>query len=309
MAVLRMAVARRRCRGGRVAVVVVAMLVQVRDDTAHLPVAVELRDALPLCGAEDGGGLDGAPRAVEQLGVRVQTADRLLEQRQLRLGSEVELVEQHDVGALHLLAHQVNHLPRVVLRVAVRAQVLPLLDAVPLLELCEEGGRVDDGDEGVEAGAVQVLRHGELRVLEVVADLARLRHARGLDDDVVPLHVAPLRAPHHRPDRLEELLAERAARAAVGELNQVLLLGEAALARRLARDERLVDVDRRHVVDDDADQQPGLVLEQVLEQRRLARSEEARDQRHRHDVMLRLGLARTLGGRLGHVFSTRPRLL
>ena len=42
-----------------------------------------------------------------------------------------------------------------------------------------------------------------------------------------------------------------------------------------------VDVDRRHVVDEHGDPQPLAVVEQVLQRRRLARAEEAAEERHR----------------------------
>jgi hypothetical protein len=123
--------------------------------------------------------------------------------------------------------------------------------------------------------------------------------------------LAPLAgARHHLADGVEELLAERAAGAAVLELDHVLLPRRAAAARRLGRHQALVNVDLRDVVDDDANLEPQLVLQQVLEQRRLARTEESRQDRHRHDVPLRprIGTIQRAGP-LGQWFGAHRRVL
>jgi len=61
-------------------------------------------------------------------------------------------------------------------------------------------------------------------------------------------------------------------------------LGADAAARALAH-ELCIDVDRGHVVDHHAHAQAALVLQQLLQHRRLARAEEAREQRDRHALL------------------------
>ena len=80
------------------------------------------------------------------------------------------LVEDEDVGALDLLAHEIHHLPSAV-NVLARAKVWPVLQLVPLLELIQESGAVDHRDHGVQPGALQGLWLRDERAAEVVAHL------------------------------------------------------------------------------------------------------------------------------------------
>ena len=80
------------------------------------------------------------------------------------------LVEDEDVGALNLLAHEIHHLPSAV-NVFARAKVWPVLQLVPLLELLQESGAVDHRDHGVQSGAHQGLWLRDERAAEVVAHL------------------------------------------------------------------------------------------------------------------------------------------
>ena len=80
------------------------------------------------------------------------------------------LVEDEDVGALNLLAHEIHHLPSAV-NVLARAKVWPVLQLVPLLELIQESGAVDHRDHGVQPGAHQGLWLRDERAAEVVAHL------------------------------------------------------------------------------------------------------------------------------------------
>ena len=80
------------------------------------------------------------------------------------------LVEDEDVGALNLLAHEIHHLPSAV-NVFARAKVWPVLQLVPLLELIQESGAVDHRDHGVQPGALQELWLRDERAAEVVAHL------------------------------------------------------------------------------------------------------------------------------------------
>ena len=89
-------------------------------------------------------------------------------------------------------------------------------------------------------------------------------------------------------ERREQILAQRAADTAVGELDHLLLL----LQHSAATHELRVDIHRRHVVDDDGDAVAVAVVQQVIEQRRLAGPEEARQHSHRQRL-------RQSGRRLG----------
>ena len=88
------------------------------------------------------------------------------------------LVEDEDVGALDLLAHEIHHLPSAVDEIA-RAEVWPVLQLVPLLKLLQEGRAVDHGDHGVQLGALQELWLRDERVAEVVAHLQAPRKGGG----------------------------------------------------------------------------------------------------------------------------------
>ena len=91
------------------------------------------------------------------------------------------LVEDEDVGALDLLAHEIHHLPSAVDEIA-RAEVWPVLQLVPLLKLLQEGRAVDNGDHGVQLGALQELWLRDERVAEVVAHLQAPRKGGGRGD-------------------------------------------------------------------------------------------------------------------------------
>jgi hypothetical protein len=140
------------------------------------------------------------------------------------------------------------------------------IDAAVVLD---EGPGVHDGDHGVDprhvAEASAILgaeveggRHGH-----------RLAHPGALDQQrVEPPFAGEL---GHLYD---EVLAQRAADAPVGHLDQLLLgAGQPADALHQGR----VDVDLAHVVDDDGDPLAFPVREHVVEQGRLARAQEARE--------------------------------
>lgn len=78
--------------------------------------------------------------------------------------------------------------------------------------------------------------------------------------------------------RVEELVAHGTARTAILQLHRIILL---ALVGPVP--EQLgIDVDFGHVVHNHAHAQPLLILQNVLEQRRLARAQEARDEGDGH---------------------------
>ena len=71
-------------------------------------------------------------------------------------------------------------------------------------------------------------------------------------------------------DRGEEVLAQRAADASVRQLDHLLL----HLKHIRAPHELGVNVDRRHVVDDDGDAVAGAIAQQMVQEGRLASTEE-----------------------------------
>ena len=112
-------------------------------------------------------------------------------------------------------------------------------------------------------------------------------------------------------ERLEEVFPQRAADAAIGELDHLLLLLQHAAATHELR----VDVDRSHVVDDDGDPEVCAVVQHVVEQRRFPGAKEAGEHRHRqrpratslaHDLG-RLDHRRVRGGRCGDDVTPREK--
>ena len=97
-----------------------------------------------------------------------------------------------------------------------------------------------------------------------MADLGRIRHAAGLDDDVVNLTPA-------LADTVEgqhEAVGQRAADAAAGQVDRLAVV---------AGDEVGVDIDVAKIVDQHSQAEALAVAKQVVEQRRLAGTEIAAD--------------------------------
>ena len=115
-------------------------------------------------------------------------------------------------------------------------------------------------------------RAGKSRAHGASARTATRARARARADLLAPLDEAA--------ERLDEVTAHRAARAAVVHRDEVLL------RLQLVGDELLVDVDLAELVLDDADALLALLHEDVVDQRRLAGAEEARDDRERRLVRL-----------------------
>ena len=187
------------------------------------------------------------------LGRRVHLPQEGLDRAELLLGHQVGLVDQQQVGKLELVAQQVGDGALVAL------DLLPAAvdERVHRGELLEDRRRVDDGHEVVQArDVVQRDAGGLVAEREGLGDGHRLGDARRLDEHVVE---AVLR--RERRERREQVLAQRAADAAVRELDHLLLL-------------------LQHAVDDHGDPPARAVVQQVVEQRRLPRAEEAREHRH-----------------------------
>ena len=167
---------------------------------------------------------------------------RLLDALERRRVDQVGLVEQHQVGEGHLLGRLVE-----------------LVDV--LLEVLG----VDHRDDGVELELVLELVVEE----EGLRHRARVRHARGLDEDVVEL-VAAL---HELAEDADQVAAHRAADAAVVGLEQ-LLFG--------ADDELAVDADLAEFVLDDGDALAVLLGEDAVQERGFSGAKEAREYRDRY---------------------------
>ena len=232
-----------------------------------------LRVLLGLLHREARGGeqrlrLDHRVLGAHDLGRRVHFPQEGRHRAELLLGHQVGLVDEQQVGKLELVAQQVGDGALVAL------DLLPAAvgERVDRGELLEDRRRVDDGDEVVEGrDVVQRDAGGLVAERERLGDGHRLGDPRRLDEHVVE---AALR--RERRERREQVLAQRAADAAVRELDHLLLLVQHAAAAH----ELSVDVDARHVVDDHGDPPARAVVQQVVEQRRLPRAEEAREHRH-----------------------------
>ena len=133
---------------------------------------------------------------------------------------------------------------------------------------------LDVDQRGDAVDAVVVLQH---RVgVEGLQDGRRVGEPRRLEE-----HGVEVLPPVLEPDeRLHEVAAHRAARAAVVHRDE--LLGR----RDVLGDERLVDVDRAKLVLDHADLLAVLLVQDVVDERRLARAEEAGDDRHRQLLLV-----------------------
>mmetsp|Transcript_25467 Transcript_25467/g.81464 ORF Transcript_25467/g.81464 Transcript_25467/m.81464 type:complete len:623 (+) Transcript_25467:165-2033(+) len=230
--------------------------------------------------AEQRGRRELAVLRAHQLGRRVDLAQEGLDRAELRLAHEVALVDEEEIGELELVTEQV----RDGALVALGGLPSAVDQRVHRVELLEDGRGVDDRDEVVQARDIAQAHAARLvREGEGLGDGERLRDARRLDKDVVEAALG-----RERGERGEQVLAQRAADAAVRELDHLLLLLEnASLPHQLG-----VDVDRGHIVDHHRDAVALAVVEHVVEQRRLAGSEEAGQDRHGQRAALSASLAR-----------------
>mmetsp|Transcript_2908 Transcript_2908/g.9521 ORF Transcript_2908/g.9521 Transcript_2908/m.9521 type:complete len:485 (-) Transcript_2908:90-1544(-) len=228
------------------------------------------------------------------------------------LAHKVELVEHHHVRRLHLLHEQVDHLAarggldgrgrrgvrqlcsEALLRRRGRGrlhEVLPLAELLDAVHLLRKRGRVHDGHHARQAHHVGDLIAHVSCLLERIAHEPGLGDARRLDDDVVVALLVDVGEGYELAQGGEELVAGVAADAAVLQLDHVHLIaraGRRAVRAALLSDEFRVHVHGGHVVHKDTAAHALLVLEDVLEQRRLARPEEAREDGHRRRVVLLL---------------------
>ena len=200
-------------------------------------------DAEHAVEVDDGvGGLDHLRDGVDGL-------DRVHDLRELRLGHEIDLVEQDAVSKGHLLDGFVDGAVRLLL-LKVDADVLGVRQA----------------QDGVDAVGVRDLGVDEERE----RDGRGVGEAGGLDDDVVEI----LRAVLEREQRAHQVAAHGAAHAPVVHGDDVLLF------LHVLAHERIVDGHRAELILDDGDELAVIALKDVVHQRGLARAEETGDDGH-----------------------------
>ena len=171
-------------------------------------------------------------------GQRVQATQRGLHLRELRAGDEVHLVEHDLIGEPDLLA-----------------RLFGVGDAV------EHMAGVHHGGDAVESRPrLHVLVHEE-----GLRHRARVREARGLDDDGVERALAPRRLPPHQPAHdADQVAAHGAADAAVVHLEHFLVGGG---------HEVVVDADLAELVDDHRVAAAVILGEDAVQERGLAGAE------------------------------------
>jgi hypothetical protein len=134
-------------------------------------------------------------------------------------------------------------------------------------EVGQQVVRVDDGDHRVDCRDVVQAVAGFVGEVEGGGHRHRLGDAGRFDQQRVEAAFGG-QAAHF----LQEVIAQRAADAAVAHLDE-LLVGAREL--RLAADDLRVDVDLAHVVDDDRDAPALAVAQHMVQQRGLAGAEKA----------------------------------
>mmetsp|Transcript_21979 Transcript_21979/g.52798 ORF Transcript_21979/g.52798 Transcript_21979/m.52798 type:complete len:379 (+) Transcript_21979:789-1925(+) len=257
-----------------------------RGRRAEVVLVVPLRHPrLPLR-SEDNVGADLPEGACGHLGAGVEGLDDGLQTRHRRGIHHIRLVEEDVVSDFNLFREQLHH-PAV--RVRLQAVLLDKVGAhfeggAGLVHV-EEVARVDHRHHVLEGCVVEsgvLLRsHHEERLPHVLG----LGHPGRLDDDAI-VHLALFgRDDQQLQQRLQQFVGRRAAGAAVLELHHVRGVDQLSsdlhrlLLLAVGDDKLRVDVDRRDVVDDHADLEPALVLQHLPQERGLARSKEAREER------------------------------
>ena len=159
---------------------------------------------------------------------------------------------------------EIDHAPLVVLGPGLAA----VGEAVFARVVAEEVVGVHHGHHRVEPR--QVVQAAALLVGEGerLGDRQRFGDAGAFDDQTIETTL-----PCERRHLLQQILAQRAANAAVGHLDEFFL--GSVEGRTAAFEERGVDVHLAHVVDDEGDPAVLAVVEQMVEQRGLSGSEEA----------------------------------
>ena len=175
------------------------------------------------------------------------------------------LVEHHDIGELDLVDQQIDQRALVLFAKALAA----VADEVMTGIVVQKVHRVDHRHHRVEARGIRQAFAVLVAEIEGGGHRKRLGDAGALDQQVI--EAALLGQPAHLD---QQVVAQRAADAAVGHLDQ-LLLGLAEVCATVAHEVR-VDVHLGHVVDDHRDAAALAIVEHVVEKRGLPGPEEAR---------------------------------
>ncbi len=204
--------------------------------SAFAPVALVIAVRLKQADAQDQRKRHLAARGAHDARMLRDDADLLRDGIHIMRGDEVALVEQNDVAVDELVACR---------------RALEQVEA----EACGVGHRNDR----VEPDAI-----AEFGAQEGQHDRQRVGEAGGLDHQVVDLAGEPQDA----AQRVDEIVVDRAADAAVAQLDHVGIGGD---------DQLVVDADVAELVDDDRGAHALLAGQDVIEQRGFAAAEEASD--------------------------------
>ena len=221
--------------------------------------------------------------------------------RRLRLGDarridEVAFVEDDEIGAGDLIIEY--FLDRVVVRERAVGGALSG-QGVEVVGDAAAGQRraVDDDHDAVDSDAAL-----DRRPMERLHQRLRQSEARGLDHDMLDAV-----ARQDGVERRHEFVRDRAAQAAIGQFDDVLL-GAGLIAAAL--EDFAVDADVAELVDDDGEAAALRVRQHVPDQRRLAGAEEAGDDGagNAREALPRAAHASTSSKPIGGTRAMRPRL-
>lgn len=184
--------------------------------------------------------------------------------RPRRIVDCIHFIQQDDIREFDLIDQQIND-RALILWANFLAAIFQLFgrSEVPLEVDC-----VDHRHHGVESGDILQTEARLIAKEERFRDWHRLGNTGGLDQEVIE---SPLvsQAPHFP----EQVIAQGAADAAIAHFDQLLLF--ATQLRAPLGNQAGIDIHLAHVVDDDRHTQAVPVIENVIEQGGLARSEKA----------------------------------
>jgi hypothetical protein len=201
--------------------------------------------------------------------VRIERADDLAGGVEVFRRCRRDLVENDRVGKLDLIDKQINKCAVVLIAERLAAIAQEIARRIVLEQAC----RIDHRDHRIEPGDIRQAVAVFIAELEGGGDGQRFGNPGRFDQQVVETSLIG-QSPHF----LEKIVAQRAADAAIGHLDE-LLVGARQVGSPFTNEAR-VDVDLAHIVDDDRDPQAFTVVKNVIEQRRLAGTEEAGKDSH-----------------------------
>ena len=212
---------------------------------------------------EDGSGIDTRKISLDQPRIGVQRVNDLARGIRPRGPGITHLVQHDDIGEFDLVGQQMHQ----------RAGIPLARDFAPIGQdivagiVAQQVHRIDHSDHRVEP------RHIGQAVARRVAEFEGrrhrqgFRHARRFDQQIVE---APRLG--QTPHLLQKIIAKGAADATVRHLDQRFLgLGQARACAHQIRG----DVDLGHVVDDHGHATPVAIVQNGVEERRLARAQKA----------------------------------